>query len=82
MIQKIYDIFFSILIIIVLTGFSLGPIMSKVETPKFKILSTFNNIEIRAYKPMLIAEIDVRETKRKQLAKGLDRLLILFLGII
>ena len=43
-------IFLSILIIIVLTGFSLGPIMSKVETPKFKVLSTFNNIEIRAYK--------------------------------
>ncbi len=63
-------IFFSILIIIVLTGFSLGPIMSKVETPKFKILSTFNNIEIRAYKPMLIAEIDVRETRKEAVSQG------------
>jgi len=63
-------IFLSILIIIVLAGFSLGPIMSKVETPKFKILSTFNNIEIRAYKPMLIAEIDVRETRREAISQG------------
>ena len=63
-------IFLSILIIIVLTGFSLGPIMSKVETPKFKILSTFNNIEIRAYKPMLIAEIDVIETRKEAVSQG------------
>ena len=63
-------IFLSILIIIVLTGFSLGPIMSKVETPKFKILSTFNKIEIRAYKPMLIAEIDVRETRKEAVSQG------------
>ena len=63
-------IFLSILIIMVLTGFSLGPIMSKVETPKFKILSTFNNIEIRAYKPMLIAEIDVRETRKEAVSQG------------
>ena len=63
-------IFFSILIIIVLTGFSLGPIMSKVETPKFKILSIFNNIEIRSYKPMLIAEIDVRETRKEAVSQG------------
>ena len=63
-------IFLSILIIIVLTGFSIGPIMSKVETPKFKVLSTFNNIEIRAYKSMLIAEIDVRETKKEAISQG------------
>ncbi len=63
-------IFLSILIIIVLTGVSLGPIMSKVETPKFKVLSTFNNIEIRAYKPLLIAEIDVRETRKEAVSQG------------
>ena len=63
-------IFLSILIIIVLTGFSLGPIMSKVETPEFKILSTSNNIEIRAYKPMLIAEIDIRENKKEAISLG------------
>ena len=39
-------IFLLMLIMLLLTGFSIGPIMSRVEIPKFTLLSTHNNIEI------------------------------------
>lgn len=39
---------------IVLIGIiTLGPIMSNVEVPSYKVVNTANNIEVRQYSPMM-----------------------------
>ena len=63
-------IFLLILIALLLTGFSIGPIMSKVEIPKFRLLSTHDNIEIREYNAMLIAEVEIVGEREEAIGQG------------
>ncbi len=63
-------IFISLLGIILLTGFSVGPIMSNVEVPEFSLLSTHNNIEIREYNSMLIAEVEIVGEREEAIGQG------------
>ena len=63
-------IFLIILIALLLTGFSIGPIMSKVEIPKFRLLSTHDNIEIREYNAMLIAEVEIVGEREEAIGQG------------
>ena len=50
----------------------LGPIMSDVEQPIYDVLSTFENgkIQIRQYKPMIIAEVKVRGERNEAIGDG------------
>ena len=43
---------------------------SNVEHPKYKTLSSFKNIEIRQYKPAIIAEVEVSGTRKEAINKG------------
>ena len=63
-------IFLLILIALLLTGFSIGPIMSRVEIPKFRLLSTHDNIEIREYNAMLIAEVEIVGEREEAIGQG------------
>ena len=38
-------------------GAMVGPIMSNVEIPDYKILEKTENIEIRRYPPLIVAEV-------------------------
>ncbi len=44
--------------------------MSQVEQPKYKVLETQGNIEIREYAPMIVAEVEVRGERMKALNQG------------
>lgn len=43
---------------------------SNVEHPKYKTLSSFKNIEIRQYEPVMIAETEVSGTRKEAINKG------------
>lgn len=47
-----------------------GPILSKVENPQYKVLSKENNIEIREYSPIIIAEVNVTGDRKEAVNKG------------
>jgi DNA gyrase inhibitor GyrI len=47
-----------------------GPIVSNVEQPKYEIVETSGNIEIRDYAPMIVAEVDVTGGRRDAIGKG------------
>ena len=63
-------------LILILAGVMLtGPVMSDVEQPRYSVISQYENIEVRAYDPMIIAEVSVTS------AMAFVCLLIIFLAI-
>ena len=56
---------------IVLIGIiTLGPIMSKVEVPSYKVVNTANNIEVRQYSPMIVAEVQIKGQRKDAIGDG------------
>lgn len=47
-----------------------GPIVSNVEQPKYKVVQSSGNIEIRDYAPMIVAETEVSGDRREAIGKG------------
>ena len=48
----------------------IGPIMSDVEHPDYEVVSSVDNIEIRQYAPMLIAEVEVEGERKEAISDG------------
>jgi SOUL heme-binding protein len=56
---------------VVLLGAGLwGPIVSNVEQPKYRVVESSGNIEIRDYAPMIVAEAEVAGDRRDSIGKG------------
>ena len=47
-----------------------GPIASNVEQPKYKVLRSDGNIDIRDYAPMIVAEAEVTGEREKAINQG------------
>ena len=60
---------FAVILVIVLIGLS-GTIMSHVEQAKYKVVESHNNIEIRAYAPMIVAEVEVAGKREDAIKQG------------
>ena len=56
--------------LVLIGAIAAGPIMSDVETPKYQVLETQGNIEIRRYDPMIIAEVQMRGTRKTAVGNG------------
>ena len=69
MIKKWYIVI--TIIFVILIGISLvGPVMSQVENPEYQVISANENIEIRRYKPMIIAETAVAGERGDSIGEG------------
>ena len=56
---------------VVLLGAALwGPIVSNVEQPKYQVVESSGNIEIRDYAPQIVAEAEVAGDRRDAIGKG------------
>jgi hypothetical protein len=56
---------------VVLLGAALwGPIVSNVEQPKYQVVESSGNIEIRDYTPMIVAEAEVSGDRPDAIGKG------------
>ena len=64
----------SIIALILIVGVLAGPVMSDVEKPDYKVFQSEQNIEIRQYEPMIIAEVEV-DGKREDAIRDGFRLL-------
>jgi len=67
--NKKYILIASVVLIIILGCILVGPIMSNVEKPKYHVISSQENIEIRKYNPMIIALVEA-QGERKEAIKG------------
>jgi effector-binding domain-containing protein len=60
----------SIIALILIGGALMGPIMSDVEKPDYKVLTSSENIQIRQYPPMIIAEVEVEGNREAAIGDG------------
>ena len=72
--KKKWTMITSIIALILIVGVLAGPVMSNVEKPDYKVIQFEQNIEIRQYEPMIIAEVEV-DGKREDAIRDGFRLL-------
>ncbi|WP_296895516.1 heme-binding protein [Thiobacillus sp.] len=59
------------IVVITILGSALwGPIVSNVEQAKYSVVEKNNNIEIRDYAPMIVAETEVSGAREKTISEG------------
>lgn len=66
--MKIVIVLLFVIIILVLAF--MGNIISNVEQPKYKVLRTKGNIEVREYEPMIVAEVEVSGERKEAIRQG------------
>lgn len=59
-----------IITMILISIVSVGPIMSNVETPDYQVIQSQGAIEIRQYKPMIIAEVEIDGKRKDAIGNG------------
>ena len=72
--KKKWTMITSIIALILIVGVLAGPVMSDVEKPDYEVIQSVQNIEIRQYEPMIIAEVEV-DGKREDAIRDGFRLL-------
>tara|TARA_B100000686_G_scaffold245778_1_gene255051 strand:+ start:179 stop:802 length:624 start_codon:yes stop_codon:yes gene_type:complete len=68
--KKKWTMITSIIALILITGVLAGPVMSNVEKPDYKVIQSKQNIEIRQYEPMIIAEVEVDGKREDAIRDG------------
>ncbi len=59
---------------ILIGGLIIGPVMSDVETPSYRIITSQKDIEIRHYEPMIVANVKIVGDRENALRKGFQLL--------
>jgi len=68
--KKIFVPIFLLVVVLVFGAAMIGPIMSNVEVPAYKILKKEQNIEIRRYPPLIIAEVKTAGSRQASISNG------------
>ena len=68
--KKKWTMITSIIALILFLGVLAGPVMSDVEKPDYKVFQSEQNIEIRQYEPMIIAEVEVDGKREDAIGDG------------
>lgn len=68
--KKIMLWLLSVIFIVAIAAILWGPIVSNVEQPKYIVIESFSNIEIRDYSPMIVAEVEVSGEREDAASEG------------
>ena len=68
--KKKWTMITSIIALFLIVGVLAGPVISNVEKPDYKIIKSEQNIEIRQYGPMIIAEVEVDGKREDAIRDG------------
>jgi len=66
----IYWTLAGIISLIIIAGVAIGPMMSRVEQPDYKVTSSDGSIEIRSYGRMIVAEAEVKGERKAAIQEG------------
>jgi len=61
-------------VVLVILAALLGTLMSHVEQPKYRVILAENNIELREYAPLLLAEVEVSGERKEAINQGFKML--------
>ncbi len=64
----------AILGILIVAAVSAGPIISNVERPDYSVIDKYNNIEVRQYEEMIIAEVETYGQRKEAIEDGFRQL--------
>lgn len=56
--------------VLLIIGLSVGPIMSQVEKPNYVLIRKTDNVEIRTYPPLLVAQVEVQGERKPSIEEG------------
>ena len=68
--NKPWTIITSVTLTLLLGYAALGPAMSNVEQPKYRVISEQGNIQIREYSPSIVAEVQVQGEREEAISQG------------
>ena len=68
--KKIFVAIPLLVVVLVFGAAIIGPVMSNVEIPAYKILKKDQNIEIRQYPPLIIAEVKTAGSRQASISDG------------
>lgn len=68
--RGLYRLAWGVPLVVLLAGGLSGTLMSQVEQPKYTVLESQGDIEIREYAPMIVAEVEVRGERMQALNQG------------
>jgi len=68
--KKKWFIIFVIVGIVLIGIVELGPIMSNVEVPIYKVFNSENNIKVRRYSPIIVAEVHINGRREDAIGDG------------
>ena len=68
--KKIFVTTILLLSVLAVGAAMIGPIMSNVEVPAYKILKKEQNIEIRQYPPLIVAEVKTAGSRQASISDG------------
>ncbi len=68
--SRIYWALAGVVCLITIGGIAAGPIMSRVEQPKYQVTASDGSIEVRAYGPMIVAEAEVKGERKVAIREG------------
>ena len=68
--KKKWTMITSIIALILIVGVLAGPVMSDVEKSDYEVIQSVQNIEIRQYEPMIIAEVEVDGKREDAIGDG------------
>ncbi len=63
-------LFFLILLVVIIMAAFSGTWMSRVEQPEYNVIHSKDDIEIRDYKPMILAQVEVAGERRSAISEG------------
>ena len=76
-------VFWSLIALAVLAaiaGIAAGPLMSRVEQPKYEVINRFGEIELRSYAPVIAAETTVEGERKPAIEAGFRRIAAYIFG--
>jgi effector-binding domain-containing protein len=67
--SKKHAIYGTIIVFLILLALS-GTLMSQVNEPKYQVIDAQNNIEVRQYAPIIIAQVSILGERKKAISAG------------
>ena len=68
--RKKWIIITTIVVLLTVSAACVGPIMSQTEQPKYTVMQVDNDIEMRQYAPMIIAQVEVTGRRSDAIRNG------------